>query len=177
VKKSQKQNRNGRAAARNGRAKSPASDASAAGNRPSKPTPAPQQPEKPMPKSHLSAEELEYFQALLIRKRNELCGNVTHMEDEALRRTRAEGSGDLSMMPIHMADIGTDAYEQEFTISLIQNEREVLKEIDAALKRIKDGTYGICEATHKPIAKARLKAKPWARYCVAYKRSQESQGR
>lgn len=99
------------------------------------------------------------------------------MEDEALRKTRSESTGDLSLMPIHMADIGTDNYEQEFTLGLIANEREMLKEIDEALDRIASGTYGVCQATQKPISKARLKIKPWARYCLEYKRSQEQSRR
>lgn len=99
------------------------------------------------------------------------------MEDEALRKTRADATGDLSLMPIHMADIGTDNYEQEFTIGLIAGERETIREIDAALGRIETGAFGICEATGKPISKARLSAKPWARYCLEYKRAQEGQRR
>lgn len=110
---------------------------------------------------------------LLLQKRRELLGAVDNMENEALRKSRSDASGDLSMMPIHMADIGTDNYEQEFTIGLIANERETLKEIDSALQRITDGTYGMCLGTHQAIAKPRLKAKPWAKYCIEYKRAQE----
>ena len=131
----------------------------------------------PLPKTHLSDEEMGRFRDSLLAKRRELLGDVNHMEDEALRHTRSDASGDLSMMPIHMADIGTDNYEQEFTIGLIANERDTLKEIDAALKRIEDGTYGVCLATHKPISKARLSVKPWASYCVEYERAHEGNGR
>ncbi len=130
-----------------------------------------------MPRTRLTPEELEFFKTLLILQRRKLVGDVDSMENEALRKSRTAAAGDLSMMPIHMADIGTDNYEQEFTIGLIENERDILKEIDAALQRIVDGCYGICEATHKPISKARLRIKPWARYCIAYKRSQERTGR
>jgi RNA polymerase-binding transcription factor DksA len=130
-----------------------------------------------LPKSPLTIEDLERFRQLLVIKRRELLGDVTHMEDEALRRTRSDAAGDLSMMPIHMADIGTDNYEQEFTIGLIAGERDVLKEIDSALQRITDGTYGVCLATHKPISKARLKIKPWASFCVEYERANEGNGR
>ena len=131
----------------------------------------------PLLQSPLTPEDTERFRLQLIAKRRELLGDVTHMEDEALRRTRSDAAGDLSMMPIHMADIGTDNYEQEFTIGLIANERDVLKEIDLALQRITEGTYGVCLATHKPISKARLKIKPWASYCVEYERANEGNGR
>ena len=127
----------------------------------------------PLPKTHLTDEELAYFRQLLLEKRRELVGDVSTMENEALGKNRADAAGDLSLMPIHMADIGTDNYEQEFTIGLIANERETLKDIDAAIERIDQKTYGICLATHKPIGKARLKAKPWANYCLEYKRAQE----
>ena len=132
---------------------------------------------KPIPKTKLSVDELEMFRDLLIQRRRQLVGDLDSMENEALRKNRTTAAGDLSMMPIHMADIGTDNYEQEFTIGLLENERDQLKEIDAALERIKNGTYGVCMATHKQIAKARLRAKPWARYCIQYKRSQEQSGR
>lgn len=131
----------------------------------------------PLPKSPLVPEDVERFRLLLLAKRRELLGDVNHMEDEALRRTRSDAAGDLSMMPIHMADIGTDNYEQEFTIGLIANERDVLKAIDSALQRITEGTYGVCLATHKPISKARLDIKPWASFCVEYERANEDQGR
>lgn len=127
--------------------------------------------------TRLSAAELDWFRDQLLEKRRQLVGDVATMEDEALRKTRAESTGDLSLMPIHMADIGTDNYEQEFTLGLIANEREMLKDIDDAIERIAKGTYGVCEATQKPISKARLKAKPWARFCLEYKRSQEQSRR
>lgn len=126
-----------------------------------------------MPRTKLGAETLDRFREMLILKRRELVGDVDSLESEALGKNRSSAGGDLSMMPIHMADIGSDNYEQEFTIGLIENERETLKEIDAALQRIKDGTYGVCMATHKPITLARLKAKPWARFCIDHKRSEE----
>jgi RNA polymerase-binding transcription factor DksA len=69
-------------------------------------------------------------------------------------------------MPIHMADIGTDTYDQDFMLGLAEAERRRLREIDAALGRIEDRTYGVCQMTGKPIPKARLNAKPWARYTI-----------
>lgn len=122
----------------------------------------------------MKAEELDEFKQLLLKMRGQLSGDLVNMQDEAFKKNRSDACGDLSMMPIHMADIGTDNYEQEFTIGLIENEQEVLKEIDAALLRIEDRTYGICEATRKPIRKARLRAKPWARFCVEHMREREN---
>ncbi|HSV27342.1 MAG TPA: TraR/DksA family transcriptional regulator [Sedimentisphaerales bacterium] len=123
--------------------------------------------------THLTAEELVYFRQLLLAKRLELIGDVNSIEDETLQKSRLSASGDLSTMPIHMADIGTANYEQEFALSLLDSERKLLREIHDALQRIADETYGICEGTGKEISKARLKASPWARYCIEYARMVE----
>jgi len=66
-----------------------------------------------------------------------------------------------------MADLGTDNYEMENTLGLVDSEMKLLVEIDGALLRIENGTYGICQADNEPIPKERLKAIPWARYCIA----------
>ncbi|MBN2457069.1 MAG: TraR/DksA C4-type zinc finger protein [Sedimentisphaerales bacterium] len=114
----------------------------------------------------LTAAQISKFKTLLLAKRNEILGNVISMEDEALHRQRS----DLSNMPIHMADIGTDNYEIEYTLGLVDSERKLMREIDEALDRIENCTYGICEGSGKSIPKARLEAIPWARYCVEYAR-------
>ena len=115
----------------------------------------------------------KHFKELLMQKRREILRNVSEFEDEALRKSRLDATGDLSSMPIHMADLGTDNYEQEFALGLLDSERKLLREIDNALGRIDNKTYGICEATGKPISKARLEAQPWARFCVDYARMLE----
>ena len=114
--------------------------------------------------------DAKHFRELLMEKRREILRNVTEFEDEALRKSRLDATGDLSSMPIHMADLGTDNYEQEFALGLMDSERKLLREIDNALGRLENKTYGICEATGKPISKARLEAQPWARYCVEHAR-------
>lgn len=117
-----------------------------------------------------SATTVNAFREMLLKKRREITRNVSEIEGEALKKSRLDASGDLSCMPIHMADIGTDNYEQEFALGLMDSERKILLEIDDALQRIEQGVYGICEGTGKRIPKARLKAQPWARYCVEYAR-------
>jgi len=120
-------------------------------------------------KRGLSTAQVNEFKAMLLEKRNELLGNVTSMESEALRRDRS----DLSNMPIHMADVGTDNYEIENIIGLMDSERRLLAEIDEALGRIEDGTYGICQGAGEQIPRQRLEAIPWARYCVSCATSME----
>jgi DnaK suppressor protein len=124
-------------------------------------------------KVHLTAAEVGRFKQMLLEKRRDIVSSVNEMEDEALKKSRLDATGDLSSMPIHMADIGTDNYEQEFALGLMDSERKLLHEIDDALERIEQGIYGICEGTGKPIPKARLEAQPWARYCVEYARMLE----
>ena len=121
-------------------------------------------------KSRLAVVDIEHFKQMLLEKRREILHSVSEIEDEALKKSRLDATGDLSSMPIHMADIGTDNYEQEFALGLMDSERKLLREIDDALERIEQGTYGICEGTGKPIPKARLEAQSWARYCVEYAR-------
>lgn len=122
----------------------------------------------------LKNSDLEYFRTLLLEKRCEIIGSVNDMESGTLKQSQIDASGDLSSMPIHMADRGTDTFEQEFALGLVDGEKKILKDIDEALKRIQDGTYGICQGNGKAIPIARLKAKPWAKYCVEYARKMEN---
>ncbi len=125
-----------------------------------------------VPRTTLTPAQLREFKELLLHKRAELCGDVVRLTDEALHRA-SDGVNDQSSMPIHMADLGTDNWEQEFTLGLIANEQAVVREIDQALERIAAKTYGVCVATHVPIGLARLRAKPWAKYCIEYARARE----
>ncbi len=118
-------------------------------------------------------DELTRFKKLLETKRKVLLGDMDNLSKEALHRNRQEASGDVSSMPTHMADLGTDNFEQEFTLNLIQSEQVTLRDIDEALERIESGQYGLCETCGKPIATTRLKALPHARLCLDCKRREE----
>jgi RNA polymerase-binding protein DksA len=113
-------------------------------------------------KNGLTTAEVEKYRALLLAKRSELLGNVSVMEDETFKKERSE----LSSMPFHMADAGSDNFEQEFALDLMDSEKKLLAEINNALRKIEEGTYGICEGKGEQIPKARLNAIPWAQYCV-----------
>jgi DnaK suppressor protein len=76
----------------------------------------------------------------------------------------------------HMADAGTDSYDRDFTLSLLSSEQNALYEIEQALKRIEDGTFGVCELTGKPIQAERLEAIPWARFSTDAERDLELRG-
>jgi DnaK suppressor protein len=122
-------------------------------------------------KTKLTKPELNHYRELLVHKRRDLVGDLNAMEREALR----SGGGNLSHMPIHMADIGTDTFDQDFTLKLAANERVQLREIDDALRRIEEKSYGVCQLTGKPIPKSRLDAKPWAKYTIEAARQMEGQ--
>ena len=124
-------------------------------------------------KSRLTLDDLTIFRELLLQKRREVMSAIDGMETKALRTN----SGESSSMPIHMADIGSDTYEQDLQLGISASERERIIEIDAALNRIAEGTYGICELSNKAIRKARLRAKPWARMTIDAAREEERTGR
>ncbi len=110
--------------------------------------------------------ELKVYKERLLLLRARLRGDVNQLADAALRKSRSEANGDLSTMPIHMADIGTDNFEQEFTLSLMENDGDALEQIEAALERIEEGNFGQCEECGAKIPKARLNAIPYTAFCV-----------
>jgi RNA polymerase-binding transcription factor DksA len=114
----------------------------------------------------MKAADIKVFKASLEALRARLRGDVSTMADAALRKTRSEASGDLSSMPIHMADIGSDAFEQEFTLSLMASEEGTLELIEQALERIRSRTYGVCDECGGVISKKRLEAIPFAATCI-----------
>ena len=114
----------------------------------------------------MKKEEMKAFREQLIALRARLRGDVDQMADATLKKSRSEANGDLSSMPIHMADIGSDNFEQEFTLSLMQSEGGTLEQIETALERIEDATYGQCEECGSRIPKQRLRAVPYAAMCV-----------
>jgi RNA polymerase-binding transcription factor DksA len=77
----------------------------------------------------------------------------------------------------HMADAGTDAYDRDLALGVLSAEQDALYQVEQALDRIRQGTYGRCELTGRPIEKARLEAIPWARFCLAAERDLESEGK
>ena len=126
----------------------------------------------------LKKNELAEFKESLMSLQSRLRGDVQRLTHEALDRN--EGGGE-SKSPTHIAELGTQTYEQDFSLRVVESDQEVLEEIQAALRRIGDGTFGACERCleeGKPFSKAlipktRLKAIPYARNCVACERKRE----
>jgi RNA polymerase-binding transcription factor DksA len=123
--------------------------------------------------SKLSKPELREFKTLLSRLRDKLRRSVDRMENDALSKGGAQGAGELSTMPLHMADVGTDTFEQDMTLGRIESEADELEQVEAALDRISRGLYGLCESCRKPIPKLRLRAIPYAVLCIDCKQKEE----
>jgi len=118
-------------------------------------------------------EKFRRYYRLLVDLRNHVLAQLGEHTEETLLKSSKEDSGDLSGYGQHMADAGTDTFDRDFALSLVSSEQEALSEIEAAIKRIHDGTYGICETTQKPIAKERLLAVPFTRYSAEAKKQVE----
>ena len=100
----------------------------------------------------------------LLSLKDELVDSMSGMASETLR-SRAQDS-EASAFGMHQADAGSDAYDRDFTLSLLSQEQDALYEIEEALKRIEKGTYGICEMSAKTIPTERLEVRPYARFTV-----------
>ena len=99
---------------------------------------------------------------------------------ELLQRRQSDLNRDSLDAPpnfsTHMADAGTDTYDRDLTLSLLSSEQDAVYEIEAALTRIRDGTYGICELTGKPIEPGRLEVIPWTRFSAIEEKQLEREG-
>jgi len=113
-------------------------------------------------KSPLSKKQLQEFKDDLLARRTQIVNTLQSVESEAL----FGGSGSLSHTPQHMADAGSDTYDQSLALDIAGHQRTSLRDIDAALQRIEDNTYGICEVFGTPIDLERLKSQPWTKYSI-----------
>ena len=105
----------------------------------------------------------------LLALRARLQGDITKMSDNALNKEHNR----TTSMPNHMAELASGNFDQEFTLSLLGSEEDALDQIEAALQRIEDGSYGECETCGVKIPKSRLEAIPYAAQCVGCASQQE----
>lgn len=130
----------------------------------------------PAKKNGMKKAEAEVFRERLIALRARLRGDVNAMADAALGKGRSEAGGEHSSMPIHMADLGSDNYEQEFTLNVMQSEGDTLELIEAALVRVEEGVFGACTECGTKITKPRLNAIPYTPFCIKCAEAAESGG-
>lgn len=123
----------------------------------------------------LTKTEMEAFRQRLLALKKRLGGDLSELEEEALHAVGGEKSGGLSNVPVHPADLGTDNFEEELALDLLENEEKILDEVNDALARIGQGTLGRCENCGQEISRARLKALPYARYCIRCARKLQGQ--
>jgi RNA polymerase-binding transcription factor DksA len=121
----------------------------------------------------LSKPEVTQLKQRLLSRLQQLKGNVSKLSDQSVGKNPNDSSGNISTTPIHMADIGTDAFEHEMTLGLVEEEADELEEIEEAIERLKKGSYGLCESCKRPIPKQRLIAIPYTRMCVNCKKKEE----
>ena len=124
----------------------------------------------------LSKQQLKHFRQLLITERAKFAGGIRALAEEASTSPR-DASGDLSAYTVHMADMAADTFEREMSMNIVSSEQEILYQIDDALKRIDEGTFGICQQCNKPITMSRLKAVPYASMCIACQRVKEQKNK
>jgi RNA polymerase-binding protein DksA len=111
---------------------------------------------------------LTYFKELLHKKRDEALEDVDRLEKNLSNLTDLDDA-DYSSLTHHMGDVGSDVEEEELNYQLLERTKKYINAINDALERIENGTYGICQATGKPISKARLDAVPHTRYSMEAK--------
>jgi len=110
--------------------------------------------------------ELREYKKLLLEEKERIAGEIQHIAHDTLNKSQKEASGDISGYTYHMADVATDSYDREFSLGIASSEREILYDINEALKRIEDNVYGNCLECAKPVTKKRLKAVPHTKYCI-----------
>ena len=120
--------------------------------------------------------KFEPFKKLLMKTKEQIAGDIRGLSDENTGSGNDRG-GDVSGHALHMADVATDMYDREFTLGLAANDREMLHQIDEALDRIEEGTYGLCVTCKKAIPVTRLKAIPHAQTCLKCQELLESKKR
>lgn len=121
----------------------------------------------------MDRKNLKLFKEMLAVWKEKVVNELGKLESDNLGKSAKDFSGDLSGYSLHMADAGTDTFDREFALNLASNQQEFLYEIDEALKRIEDKTFGVCESCEKDIPLKRLKALPFAKFCIKCQEQEE----
>lgn len=122
-----------------------------------------------IPMTAPNTQSFSKFEALLLERRRTLLQDVESLDEE-----RTSGSDGTAGVPLHLADMGTDSSEHDVNFACAQSAGDEIREIDEALARIRDGSFGKCEECDKPIPEGRLEAIPYARLCIPCKTEEEA---
>ena len=127
-------------------------------------------PNQKKPSENISEKDIpnkwKKYYKLLLELRTHVKEELALHTSETLKQSSKDNSGDLSGYGSHQADAGTETFDRDFALGILSNEQDALNEIEEAIYRIKDGTYGVCEETGKPINKERLTAVPFTRFSL-----------
>jgi DnaK suppressor protein len=123
----------------------------------------------------LSKSQLQQYRLQLRALGQRMKADVSGLADETMRTAGGEASGSLSNAPLHLADLGTDQFNLETNMTLLENESQMMEEVADALTRIDQGNFGCCEACGQAIPAERLHFLPYARFCIACARKVEEE--
>jgi|GEM_PF-402151 len=118
----------------------------------------------------LSKEQIEKYREILLEKRSMVASQVENLARDAADSTEATAN---SKSPISSAENAADAFDQDFAFMSMESEEEIIRKVDTALNRMKDGTYGTCEECEVVINDDRLEALPWATMCIKCQEREE----
>ena len=124
-----------------------------------------------------SKKDLEIHKEKLLNLKDDVLKQIREISEDTFMKSQKDMSGDISGYSIHIADVATDNYERDFNLNLVSNERKIIMDIDEALKRIEDSSYGICLMCNGAISKSRFKAIPYAKYCKKCKEKLEKENK
>jgi RNA polymerase-binding protein DksA len=114
----------------------------------------------------LTKKQLEHFKQKLLLEKNKVLEDMTDLQQNNLKQSISDASGENSRYTYHLGDVASLSYGREFSIGLAERQQKYLEEIDEAVGRIEEGTYGICKVTGEPISVERLEEVPVAKYSV-----------
>ncbi len=124
----------------------------------------------------LTSQQIKQFRQLLITERVKFVEEIRSIARDTSKSPR-DASGDLCAYTVHMADMAADTYDRELSINFVSSEQEILYQIDDALKRLDEGSFGLCQQCNQPISMSRLKAVPYASMCIACQRLKEQKSK
>ena len=127
-------------------------------------------------KKGFSKKDLESIRKGLVKEKARILEELMSIKGQSLKSFK-DSSGELSGYSFHMADQATDLYDREFLLELAEGERDMLYALDEAIKRIDEGSYGVCETCGCAITKQRLKAMPQAKNCIECQEQEEKSSR
>jgi RNA polymerase-binding protein DksA len=124
----------------------------------------------------VNAKDLAQFKKLLLELKGKLSNNIDRLQNDALK-TAGETVDELSDVPAeHMAERGTDTFQRDLMVRVLQDSDAELCDVNLALEKIEAGTYGLCEHCESQIGKKRLRALPFARLCIGCRQAEEEAG-